>query len=322
MAGHAESKAGPPPAVRGGVGEYPPLGGRPDRERWVMARPIWRGAISFGMVSIPVKLYGATDAKDVSFNLLHKKCHARIKQQRYCPIDEQVIEWGDVVKGYEFSKDQYVIMEDAGFDRVPVNSTRAIEVTSFVGLADIDPQYYERSFYLEPEEVGKKPYVLLRRALQDTNRAAVAKVSLRQKEQLCLLRPKDSVLIMQTMFYPDELRATGELTIPSDEEVPIAERELTMAHSLVDILTAEFEPGQYHDEYREALLALIERKVNGEAAISAPPVAPGKVVDLMEALRASIAEAKKERAVKPLKSVPAPDDEAETAKPARRRRVG
>ncbi|MEK7216761.1 MAG: Ku protein, partial [Chloroflexota bacterium] len=191
-----------------------------------------------------------------------------------------------------------------------------------VGLADIDPQYYERSFYLEPEEVGKKPYVLLRRALQDTNRAAVAKVSLRQKEQLCLLRPRDSILIMQTMFYPDELRATEELTIPSDEEVPIAERELTMAHSLVDMLTAEFEPGQYHDEYREALLAMIERKVNGEAAISAPPVVQGKVVDLMEALRASIAEAKKERAVRPLKSMPPTDDEAETAKPARRRRVG
>lgn len=286
-----------------------------------MVRPIWRGAISFGMVSIPIKLYGATDAKDVSFNLLHKKCHARIKQQRYCPVDEQVIEWGDVVKGYEFSKDQYVIMEDADFEQAPVSSTRTIEITSFISLGDVDPQYYERSFYLEPEEVGKKPYVLLRRALQDTNRAAVAKVSLRQKEQLCLLRPRGSVLVMQTMFYPDELRATEELAIPSDDEIAIADRELTMAHSLVDMLTAEFEPGQYHDAYREALLALIERKANGEAAITAPPAAQGKVVDLMEALRASIAEAKKERSAKPDKTAAAPADELKTAKPVRRRRA-
>ena len=286
-----------------------------------MARPIWRGAISFGMVSIPVKLYGATDAKDVSFNLLHKKCHARIKQQRYCPVDEQVIEWGDVVKGYEFSKDQYVIMDDADFEQVPVSSTRTIEITSFVGLSDVDPQYYERSFYLEPEEVGKKPYVLLRRALQDTNRAAVAKVSLRQKEQLCLLRPRDSVLVMQTLFYPDELRATEELAIPSDAEVAIVDRELAMAHALVDMLTAQFEPGQYHDAYREALLALIERKVTGEAAITAPPAAQGKVVDLMEALRASIAEAKKERSAKPGKTAAAPAEELETEKPVRRRRA-
>ncbi len=286
-----------------------------------MARPIWRGAISFGMVSIPVKLYGATDAKDVSFNLLHKKCHARIKQQRYCPVDEQVIEWGDVVKGYEFSKDQYVIMDDADFEQVPVSSTRTIEITSFVGLSDVDPQYYERSFYLEPEEVGKKPYVLLRRALQDSNRAAVAKVSLRQKEQLCLLRPRDSVLVMQTLFYPDELRATEELAIPSDAEVAIVDRELAMAHALVDMLTAQFEPGQYHDAYREALLALIERKVTGEAAITAPPAAQGKVVDLMEALRASIAEAKKERSAKPGKTAAAPAEELETEKPVRRRRA-
>ena len=288
-----------------------------------MARPIWRGAISFGMVSIPVKLYGATDAKDVSFNLLHKTCHARVKQQRFCPVDEQVIEWGDVVRGYEFSKDQYVIMDEADFEQVPVNSTRAIEITSFVGLNEVDPQYYERSFYLEPEEVGKKPYVLLRRALQDTNRAAVAKVSLRQKEQLCLLRPRDSMLVMQTMYYPDELRTSEELTIPTDEDVAIADRELTMAHSLVDMLTAEFEPGQYHDEYREALLALIERKVNGEAAISAPPIThQGKVVDLMEALRASIAEAKKERAAKPAKAAVPADEDTETVRPVRRRKVG
>lgn len=287
-----------------------------------MARPIWRGAISFGMVSIPVKLYGATDSKDVSFNLLHKTCHARVKQQRYCPVDERVIDWGDVVKGYEFAKDQYVIMEEADFEDLPVNTTRTIEITSFVAIEEVDPQYYERSFYLEPEEVGKKPYVLLRQALRDSDRAAVARVSLRQKEQLCLLRPRDGVIMMQTMFYPDEMRDSGELTIPTDGDVAIAERELTMAHSLVDMLTEPFNPTAYHDQYREALLARIEQKVNGTAIISAPPAAQGKVLDLMEALRASIDEAKKERTGRGgMTAIPGPE-EAEAAKPQRRRRAG
>ena len=283
-----------------------------------MPRPIWRGAISFGMVSIPIKLYGATESKDVSFNLLHKECLNRIKQQRYCPNDEKVIDWGDVVRGYEYAKDQYVVMEESDFEKVPVNSTHTIEITSFVGLSEVDPQYYERSYYLEPEEVGKKPYVLLRRALEESGRVAVAKISIRQKEQLCLLRPQETMLLMHTMFYPDEIRARDELAIP-EEEVTIADRELQMAHSLVDMLTAEFDPTQYKDDYREALLGLIEQKVNGQA-ITAPPPAQGKVVDLMAALRASIEEAQKEKGGRPTKTAAGEDEEA-GAKPQRRRRA-
>ncbi len=288
-----------------------------------MPRSIWRGAISFGMVSIPIRLYTATDSKDVSFNMLHKKCHSRIKLQRYCPVDEEVIEWNDVEKGYEYSKDQYVIMEDGDFEKVPVASTHAVEITSFVSLADVDPQYYEKAYYVEPEEVGRKPYALLLRTLQETQRVAIAKVSLRQKEQLSLLRVRDNVIIMQTMFYPDELRASDDLDLPNDT-VAISDAEMKMAHALVDMLAADFEPEQFHDGYREALLQLIEQKVNGQV-IAMPPPQQGKVVDLMSALRASIEEAKKERDAKTggRRTVSAlAQAETAEAKPARRRRAG
>jgi len=286
-----------------------------------MPRSNWRGAISFGMVSIPIRLYTATDSKDVAFNMLHKECHNRIKLQRYCPVDETVIEWGDVERAYEYAKDQYVVMEEVDFEKVPVASTHTIEITSFVNLTDVDPQYYEKAYYIEPEDVGKKPYALLLRTLEETQRVAIAKVALRQKEQLCLLRPRGNVVIMQTMFYPDELRVTEDLSLP-EEELAISDAEMKMAHALVDMLTAEFEPAQYHDEYREALLELIEQKVNGQ--VIAAPVAPqgAKVVDLMTALRASIEEAKKERTGKPAGRATAAEDAADDSKPARRRKAG
>ncbi len=284
-----------------------------------MPRPIWRGAISFGMVSIPIKLYGSTDSKDITFHLLHKKCLSRIKQQRHCPVEEEVIEWNEVVRGYEFSKDQYVVMEDADFEKVPVKTVRSIDITSFVSLDEVDPQYYERTYYLEPEEVGRKPYALLLRALEETKRVAVAKVALRQKEQLCLLRPRESLLLMQSMFFPDEIRGSSDLSLP-DVSVDISDKELEMAHSLVEMLTTKFDPTQYKDEYREALLSVIEQKVNG-AVIAPPPQVKGKVVDLMAALRESIQSVEKERSQKKAKtSTEKPS--IEQAKPQRRRKAG
>jgi len=285
-----------------------------------MARSIWRGAISFGLVSIPIRLYTATESKDVSFHLLHKACHSRIKQQRYCPHDEMVIEWGDVERGYEYAKDQYVVLEEEDFEKVPIATTKAIDITAFVGLDEVDPQYYERSYYLEPEDVGKKPYALLRKTLEETRRVAVAKVALRQKEQLCLIRAKDSVLVMQTMFYPDELRSEEELALPGSE-VAVEARELQMARSLVDMLTAEFEPTQYRDHYREALLEVIEAKVSGHAIAEAPP-AQGKVVDLMEALRASVEAVKKERSARTAPAKDGAEAEPVASAPARRRKAG
>lgn len=285
-----------------------------------MPRAIWKGAVSFGMVSIPIKLYTATEEKDVSFNLLHKKDGVRIKQQRYCPEDDAVIEWNDVARGYEIGPDQYVIMEPEDFDKVPVDTTHAIEITDFVPADQIDPIYYVKTYYLEPDKIGGKPFALLREVLKDSKLVALAKVTLRQKEQLCTLRVYEKTIVMETMLYADEIRATEDLEVPG--EIEIGEKELKMAKSLVDMLTGDFEPEKYHDNYREALLELIERKAEGEEIKRPKAVAPGKVTDLMEALRASVEAARKEKASGGRTEQDEAEDEAEPAKPARRRKAG
>ncbi len=257
-----------------------------------MPRSIWKGAVSFGMVSIPIKLYTATDEKDVSFNLLHKKDGVRIKQQRFCPGEEEVVEWNDVVRGYEIGPEQYVIMEPADFDKVPVDTTHTIEITDFVPADQIDPIYYQKTYYLEPDKVGGKPFALLREVLKDSELIALAKVTLRQKEQLCTLRVYENTIALETMYYSDEIRSTEDFEVPGD--LKLGEKELKMAKSLVDMLTGDFEPEKYHDNYREALLELIERKAEGEEIKRPKPVA-GKVTDLMEALRASVEAARREK---------------------------
>lgn len=280
-----------------------------------MPRAIWKGAVSFGMVSIPIKLYTATDEKDVSFNLLHRKDGARIKQQRYCPEDDAVIEWNDVARGYEIAPDQYVIMEPEDFEKVPVDTTHTIEITDFVPSEQIDPIYYQKTYYLEPEKIGGKPFALLREVLKDSKLVALAKVTLRQKEQLCTLRVYNNTISLETMFYADEIRATDEIDVPAD--LAVGEKEMQMAKSLVDMLTGSFEPEKYHDNYREALLELIERKSEGQEIKRPVPVA-GKVTDLMEALRASVEAARRERTGEASPAEEADVSEA-TAKPRRRR---
>jgi DNA end-binding protein Ku len=284
-----------------------------------MPRALWKGAVSFGMVSIPIKLFTATDEKDVSFNMLHRTDHVRIKQQRICPEDEQVLELSEIVKGYEIAPGQYVIMEPEDFDKVPVDTTHTIEITDFVPRDQIDPIYYQKTYYLEPEKIGAKPFALLREVLKDSELVALAKVTLRQKEQLCTLRVYENTIALETMLYADEIRSTEELETPGD--VSVGEKELKMAKSLVDMLTGDFEPEKYQDNYREALLELIEAKAEGEEIKRPAPVA-GKVTDLMEALRASVEAARRGK----LGSSAGEEDEAEAqeapAKPARRRKAG
>ena len=258
-----------------------------------MPRPLWKGAISFGMVSIPVRLYTATEEKDVRFNLLHARDRARIKQQRFCPEDEEVIAWDDVVRGYEIAPNQYVVLADEDFEKVPVTTTHTIEISQFVSLEEIDPVYYQKTYFLEPEEVGLKPFALLMRVLKETDRVAVAKVTLRQKEQLCTLRVYQNTIALETMFYGDEVRSSLELQAPG-EEVAVTDRELTMAKSLVDMLAGEFDPTSYKDGYREALMEIIRKKAEGEV-IATPQPAVARVTDLMEALRASVEEARKRK---------------------------
>jgi DNA end-binding protein Ku len=258
-----------------------------------MPRPLWKGAISFGMVTIPVKLYTATEEKDVRFNMLHENDHSRIKQKTFCAEEDVEVSRDEIVKGYQIGPDQYVVMEEDDFDKVPVNTTHTVEITDFVSLDEIDPILYQKTYYLEPEDVGVKPFALLMAALKETNRIAIAKVTLRQKEQLCTLRIYENTIALETMYYADELRSTEELTTP--EDIKVSDRELKMAVSLVDMLTTDdFDLASYKDNYREALLDIIRAKSEGQV-IEAPKAQPAKVTDLMEALRASVDAAQKKR---------------------------
>jgi DNA end-binding protein Ku len=259
-----------------------------------MPRPLWKGAISFGMVSIPIKLYTATEEKDVHFNMLHVEDRSRIRQKRYCAEEDVEVPADEIVKGYEISKGRYVIMEDEDFQKVPVNTTHTIDITDFVSLENIDPVLYQKTYYLEPEEIGMKPFALLMAALRETGRVAIAKVTLRQKEQLCTLRIYQNTIALETMYYADEVRSTEELATPGDK-ITVNDKELAMAKSLVDMLTSDFDYEQYKDNYREALLEIIRKKAEGEA-IEEPEFAVPNITDLTEALRASVEAAQKRKA--------------------------
>jgi DNA end-binding protein Ku len=256
-----------------------------------MPRSIWNGVISFGMVSIPVKLYTGTESKDISFHMLHKEDNTRIKMMRWCPEDERAVEMSEIVRGYEYSRDQYVILTEEDFDKLPLPSKHTIELAQFIEAEEIDPVYYEKTYYLEPDEKGVKPYSLLMRALKEKKLTAIAKIAIRNKERLCALRPMDGTLVLETLFFPDEIRVQKESDIT---EVEVSKKELDMAFALIELLHEPFEPERFKDEYREALMQLIDAKVEGEEIAVATPQ-PAKVTDLMTALKASVAAAKKRR---------------------------
>jgi len=257
-----------------------------------MPRSIWNGVVSFGMVSIPVKLYTATDNKDISFNQLHKKCGSRIKQQRWCPTDEEVVQMDEIQRGYEYARDQYVVLNEDDFEKIPLPSKHTIELAAFVNDDEIDPVFYEKSYYLEPDETGIKPFALLMKALKKKNLTAVAKLAIRNKERLCALRPYDGTLMLETLYYPDEVRVQKGEDVP---EVKVSEKELNMAFSLIDLMTEDFKPEEFKDNYREALMEVIQAKLDGQEIVEAPTAAPGKVVDIMTALKASVEAAKSGR---------------------------
>jgi DNA end-binding protein Ku len=285
-----------------------------------MPRPLWKGAISFGMVTIPVKLYSATEDKDVHFNQLHKTDMSRIKQKIFCAEEDVELERDDIIKGYQIAPGQYVPVDDEDFDKVPVNTTRVIEIAQFVDLEEIDPIYYQKTYYLEPDDVGLKPFALLMAALKDSGRVAIAKIAMRQKEQLCTLRVYDNTIALETMFYSDEVRETEGLTVPG-EDITISDRELAMAKSLIDMLTGDLDLGGYRDNYREALLDVIRAKAEGQT-IEVPQPAVARVTDLMEALRASVEAAKARREAPPkekAEGVREAEPEDELSKRRRRR---
>jgi DNA end-binding protein Ku len=255
---------------------------------WTGMRPIWKGAISFGLVTIPVKLYAATEQKDIRFHLLHKADGGRIEMRRVCTIDGKEVAWDDLVRGYEISKGEYVILDPEEIEEAKPESATTIEIGDFVELDEIDPIYFEKTYFLEPTDVGAKPFSLLRRALDESGRVAVARVVIRTKERLATMRTYDDTLVLETMFWPDEIRSTGMLDLPEGKQAAVRPRELQMAESLVASLAGKFNPEEFHDEYRVALEQLIERKLKGEHRAAKRRKPEPKVIDLMDALRASI----------------------------------
>ncbi len=257
-------------------------------------RPLWKGAVSFGLVYVPVKMYAATERKNIKFNYLHDKCKTPIQYRRYCPYCDTEVSNEEIVRGYEYEKGKYVVMKEEDFENLPGENTKSINIVDFVDLKDINPLYFDKGYYLAPGEGGQKVYELLKKSMQETGKVAVAKVVIRNKESLAALRVDDGVLTMSTMFYPDEVRKpTG---IPELEyNVDIHENELKMAVNLINNLSAEFAPEKYTDEYRQQLMEVIQAKVAGEGVEVPPTPETDKVVDLMTALKASIDLAKQER---------------------------
>lgn len=254
-----------------------------------MAKAFWKGVISFGMVVIPVKMYVATEPQTVSFHILHNKCLTRPKQVWHCETDSEYLTLKDTVRGYEYSKGQFIVLKEEDFNKVPVKTSHSINILGFVDSQQIDLIYYQNSHYLEPEELGAKPFSLLLAVLQKTNRTGVAKVTFQRKEHLCALRPLGKIIALHTLFYPSEILNQDELE-PAKTE--FSSSELEMAMSLVNAMTTKFQPENYHDEYHDALKKLIAAKLKG-VEIKAPEEAKVEVTDLMSALKASLESAKK-----------------------------
>jgi DNA end-binding protein Ku len=268
-----------------------------------MARAIWSGAISFGLVNVPVKLYSATSPKTVRFHQLSSKTGARIRQKRVDETTGEEVPYEEIVKGYEITPDRYVLVDPDELEALDPKVTRTIDIEEFVDLVEIDPIYYDHSYYLAPTAGGAKAYRLLLDAMADAGKVGIGRVVLRTKQQLCALRPTGQVLSLTTMLYGDEVLAPDRLDeLDAIADAEASDRELRMAEQLIDSLSAEFEPTRYHDEYRERVLELIQRKAAGEEITVQPQAAePAAAPDLMAALEASLAAVKADSADEPAK---------------------
>src|SRR5215469_658198 len=260
-------------------------------------RSMWKGAISFGLVMIPVRLYAATEQKDISFRQVHREDGGRIRFRRFCSIDDEEIPYEDIAKGYELPTGEMVVLTDEDMSDLPLPTTKAIEVLQFAPAEQLDPILFNRSYYVEPEAAGARAYVLLRDALEQSGRVAVAQVALRQRESLATLRVRAGVLVLETLLWPDEVR---EALFPFlEQDVEVRPQELTMASSLIDSMTSDFDPDAHHDGYREALAEVVEAKVAGRelAQPAALEIAAGPSTSLADALRASLAAAQQGQGV-------------------------
>src|SRR5512143_478911 len=256
-----------------------------------VARAMWKGAIQFGLVTIPVKLYVATESRaGVSFNMLHAEDLSRIQMKIFCPVEEEIISRSDTVKGYEYAPDKYVVITDEDLEKLPLKTVRSIEIEQFVDAAEAqgNTKFVKQAYYLEPDRVGRKAFALLKEVLQDKGLTAICKIVIRDREALAALDPFENTMLLSTLYWPDEVRARGELDIP-DEEIELKPAEKKMAAQLIEAMTGEFDPAAYRDEYREALMQVIESKIEGRETVEvAPAEEPTKLVDLMAALQASV----------------------------------
>jgi DNA end-binding protein Ku len=289
-----------------------------------MPRAIWSGSISFGLVNIPVKLYSAVSRKTVHFNQLDARTNTRIKQKRVSSEDGAEVPYEQIVKGYELASGAYVVVTDEELAALDPKAQRTIDVDEFVDLADIDPIFYDSAYYLAPDQAAK-PYALLAEAMEQSGKVGIAHFVMRTKQYLAAVRPKDGLLLLSTMVYADEVNAAAEIPELSDlDDVEIPDRELDMARQLIDSLSTDFEPDKFEDDYRNAVLDLIERKAAGEEVVApAAAMEPDKVIDLMAALEASVAAAKQSRGRHPTAhdgEAPAEDEAEEQPAKARRTR--
>ncbi|HEY2474252.1 MAG TPA: Ku protein [Candidatus Cybelea sp.] len=260
-----------------------------------MAHAIWSGAINFGLVTIPVKLFTAVKTDDLSFNLLHKKDDGRIKYERTCSIDGKPVPWDEIVKGYEYEKGEYVILTDEDFARVNPEATQSVDIVEFVELDRINPMFFDKPYYLEPTKQGRHAYALLREALADSNRVAIARVVIRTKEYIAAVKPLGDALVLELMHWASEIVPAGTLELPDSEKLP--EKEMQMARMLIDTMSVEkFEPEKFANQYHDQLLTMIEARAQGKELPQAKKApARAKVVNLMDVLAQSLEESKKRR---------------------------
>lgn len=257
---------------------------------------MWKGSVSFGLVNIPIKMFTATEDKDIKFRYLHKECHTPLKYKKVCPTCNKEVAEAEIVKGYEYETGHFIIIEEKDILALKAEiDDRNIEILDFVKLTEIDPIYFDKSYYLAPQENGSKAYTLLRKAMNDTDKIAIAKMTIRNKQTLAALRVFKNILVLETIFYPDEVRPVSQVPGLPEGDI-VNEKELDIATKLIDNLTAPFDPQKYKDDYREALRELINKKIEGQEIEVAPQAPQRNVIDLMEALQASLKESKKKPA--------------------------
>lgn len=255
-----------------------------------MASTVWRGHLTFGLVSLPVKLFTAARGETVSFNQLHRTDHSRVKQVLYCQAEDKPIERSEIIKGYEYEKGRYVVIDEEDLKKVAPKTAKVMEILEFVKTDDVDPVYFESSYYMSPDDAGEKPYALLFDALKRTGYVGVAKVTMHSREHIVILRPGPRGILLHTMYYAHEIRSVEEFR--TDLSL-VKDKEVELATGLIKALAADFEPEKYHDTYRDNVMAMIEAKKDGQAVVEAPAPEPAKVVDILEALKKSLEMARK-----------------------------